>query len=212
MPVEDQIVWGEKGDAVTKAMLLLMNLKNNNAKKDLHLAYSQGNKLAYSVTAKAMAKYMSTQYPYKNPGHKCDNKKVDTNWKKGDNWDNPKSEEKDNNYTGTTGVYVGDATTPEDSIAPGGGSSIGAHVLEATKQPSLTTQSVEYLLGAHSIGDGIWGETNPCDVSIDTANSKEVMTGSHITEQHTFQFCRSNQHELLNVTAYKPRKDDLSWD
>ena len=30
-------------------------------------------------------------------------------------------------------------------------------------------------------------------------------------EQHTLKFYRSDQHELLNVTAYKPCKDDLSW-
>ena len=29
------------------------------------------------------------------------------------------------------------------------------------------------------------GNINPGDVSIDTANSKEIMTGSHITELHT---------------------------
>ena len=46
MPVVEQIVWEEKGDAITKSMHLLMNSKNNNAKKDLCLAYSQGNKSA----------------------------------------------------------------------------------------------------------------------------------------------------------------------
>ena len=29
-------------------------------------------------------------------------------------------------------------------------------------------------------------------------------------ERHTFKFCGSDQHEFLNVTTYKPRKDDLS--
>ena len=32
MPVADQIVWEEKGDTVTKSMLLLMNSKSDNAK------------------------------------------------------------------------------------------------------------------------------------------------------------------------------------
>ena len=40
MPVADQLSWEEKGDASTKAMLLLMNSKNDNAKKDLQLSYS----------------------------------------------------------------------------------------------------------------------------------------------------------------------------
>ena len=38
------------------------------------------------------------------------------------------------------------------------------------------------------------------------------MAGSHITEQHTFDFCRSGQHELLNATAYGPRKGDSFLD
>mmetsp|Transcript_51472 Transcript_51472/g.52449 ORF Transcript_51472/g.52449 Transcript_51472/m.52449 type:complete len:157 (+) Transcript_51472:402-872(+) len=35
------------------------------------------------------------------------------------------------------------------------------------------------------------------------------MAGSHITEQHTFKFRGSDQHELLNITTYKPHEDDL---
>lgn len=33
-PVTEQLSWEEKGDASTKAMLLLMNSKNDNARKD----------------------------------------------------------------------------------------------------------------------------------------------------------------------------------
>ena len=36
------------------------------------------------------------------------------------------------------------------------------------------------------------------------------MTGSHITEEQTFNFRRSDLYELLNVTAYKPHEDYLS--
>ena len=53
-----QLVWEEKADALNKAMLLLMNSKNNNAKKDLHLAYSQGNKLAYPLNLESIARYL----------------------------------------------------------------------------------------------------------------------------------------------------------
>ena len=48
--------------------------------------------------------------------------------------------------------------------------------------------SVEDILGVQPIGDDIWGGTNPNYVSIDAANSKEVMKGSYITEYHTFKF------------------------
>ena len=47
MNVTNQAIWEERGDASTKAILLLLNSKNNNAKRDLHLSYSQGNKSAY---------------------------------------------------------------------------------------------------------------------------------------------------------------------
>ena len=37
------------------------------------------------------------------------------------------------------------------------------------------------------------------------------MTGSHIREQQTFKFQGFVRPELLNMTSYEPRKDDLSW-
>ena len=42
-----QFTWEERGDDLNKAMLFLMNSKNNNAKKELRLAYSKGNITAY---------------------------------------------------------------------------------------------------------------------------------------------------------------------
>ena len=77
MTVAYQAIWEERDDAVTKVMFLLLSSKNNNAKKDLCLAYSQGNKTAYPLTAKAMARYMWTQYPNKNPGHQRNGKNGD---------------------------------------------------------------------------------------------------------------------------------------
>ena len=56
--------------------------------------------------------------------------------------------------------------------------------MEVTKQMSWPARSVEDLLGAHSINDAIWNGTDPCDESIDPANSAEIMTGSHIIEEH----------------------------
>ena len=132
------------------------------------------------------------------PGHQRDGKKGDTNENKGGA---SKPEDKGRNTTGTAGAHVGEVTTPEDSTAPSNGSSIGAHVLEVAKHKFRPAQSVEELLGAHLINDTIWGCTDPGDVSVDTANSKEVMTGSHIMEQHTYNFCSFDQHELLNVTT-----------
>ena len=67
MTVAVQESWEVKGDASTKAMLLLMNSKNDNAKKDL-----RGNKSAYPVTAEAMARYLSAQYNNKIPNNPWD--------------------------------------------------------------------------------------------------------------------------------------------
>ena len=64
-----QFVWEERGDDLTKSMLFLMNLKNNNTKKDLCLAYAQRNKTVYPLSIKTMARYMSTQYLSKNSSH-----------------------------------------------------------------------------------------------------------------------------------------------
>ena len=63
MPVSDQAMWEERGDAVTQVMLFLLSSKNNNAKKGLCLAYSQGNKSAYPLTAKVMASICQHNIP-----------------------------------------------------------------------------------------------------------------------------------------------------
>ena len=68
-----------------------MNSNNNNAQKDLRLAYTQGSKTAYPFSGKAMARYIPTQYPSKNPGHQRKGKKRDRNGKKGDG---PKSKDR----------------------------------------------------------------------------------------------------------------------
>ena len=108
-------------------------------------------------------------------------------------------------------MHAGEVTTSEDSTAPSDRSSIGAHVSEVAKHKFWPALSVEDLLGAHPINDAIWGRTDPSDVSIDTVNSADIMTCSHIREEQTFIFRRSDPHELLNVVAHMPRKDDLSW-
>ena len=55
-------------------MLYLINTKNGNAKKDLRLAYSQGNMTVYPPTFKGMARYLSTQYPNNKSAHQHDGK------------------------------------------------------------------------------------------------------------------------------------------
>ena len=60
-----------------------MNSKNDNAKKDLRLVYSQGNMNVYPFTIELMARYPSTKYPNKNSVNQHDGKKGDRSGKKG---------------------------------------------------------------------------------------------------------------------------------
>ena len=79
-----------------------MNSKNDNVKKDLRLAYSQGNKTAYPLNLESMARYLLPMYSIKSANNPRD-RNGDKNGKKGDE---PKSEDKDNNITGTAGAHV----------------------------------------------------------------------------------------------------------
>ena len=63
---------------------------------------------------------------------------------------------------------------------------------------------VEEILGAHPVNDDFWGNTNPTDVSIDTANSEEMMAGSHITKFHTHEYEEPVTTELLNKVLNAP--------
>ena len=123
MLAADQLVWEEKASALNKAMLPLMNLKNYNAKKDLRFAYSQGNISAYPLDIESMARYLLLMYNIKNVNNPR-NKKGNKNWKKGDE---PKSEDKDNNNTSTTGWGNYNVSRFNCSYSSKG-SSIGAHV------------------------------------------------------------------------------------
>ena len=110
----NQLVWEEKADALNKAMLLLTNLKNDNAKKDLRLAYSEGNKIAYPLDVESTARYLLSMYNIMSVNNSRD-KKGDKNGQKGDE---TKSEDKDNSNTGTADAHVGETTMPQDSSTP----------------------------------------------------------------------------------------------
>ena len=78
---------------------------------------------AYPPNIKEMSRYISTQYPNNKSANQRNGKRGDKN--KGDD---PKSEDKDSNTGNTVNAHVGDTTTTEESTAPRGGVSIGAHV------------------------------------------------------------------------------------
>ena len=63
--------------------------------------------------------------------------------------DDPKSKDKDSNTGGTVGAHGEDTTSPEESTAPIGAASIGAHVLDTNKQLAHPSLTIEEILGAH---------------------------------------------------------------
>ena len=102
--------------------------------------------------------------------------------------DDSRSEDSNTTTTGTAGAHIEEVTPPQDSTAPSKGSSIGANISEITEPAFCPARSVEELLAAHLVNDAIWRVTNPSDVSIDTANSAELIAGIHITEGSTYAF------------------------
>ena len=139
---DKQLVLEERGDELNKAILYLMNLKKKHAKKDLCLAYFQGNMTAYQLNIEAMAQYLPTQYPNNKSANQGNGKKGDK-----DKGDDPKSENKDSNMGDTAGAHVGDTTTTDESTAPSKGASIGDHVLETSIQlsrPSRTMKEIRF--------------------------------------------------------------------
>ena len=68
---------------------------------------------------------------------------------------------------------------------------------------------MEEILSAHPVDDEeFWGNTNPTDVSIDIANSEEMMARSYITEFHTSKQEESVTTELLNKVLNTPEVCD----
>ena len=63
LPAETQLIWERRDDALTQGMIFIMNSKNEIAKKDLRLAYSQGNYTTYPTNIETAARYLTTQYP-----------------------------------------------------------------------------------------------------------------------------------------------------
>ena len=145
---DQQLVWEQRADELNQSMLFLMNSKNETTKKGLRLTYSQGNSTACPPNIKAMARYLSTQYPNNKPANQRGGKKGDK--KKGDD---SKSEDKDSSTGGTAGEHVEDTTTTEEFTAPSRAPSIGTHISETNVQSSRSPCTMEEILGAHPMND-----------------------------------------------------------
>ena len=152
LTTDQQLVWEQIADELNQSIIFLMNSKNEIAKKNLFLAYSQGNNTAYPPNIKAMARYLSTKYPNNRPANQRGGKKGGK--KKGND---SISEDKDSNMGGTTGTHVEDTTTTEESTPLSGAPCIGAHVLETNVQSSRLPRTMEEILRAHSMNDNDFG-------------------------------------------------------
>ena len=113
--------------------------------------------------------------------------------------------------SGTAGAHVGETATPKDTTVPSKEGSIGAHVSETSQRPFCPARSVEELLAAHPVDDAIWSNSNPTDVSIDTAHSAEFLAGSHFTENFTYAFEKSYPFGSTDLSSSVPEEDDMSW-
>ena len=60
LPEANQLVRAVRDNTLNQLMLYLMNSKNKDTKKDLCLAYPQGNNTAYLSDIESMARYLST--------------------------------------------------------------------------------------------------------------------------------------------------------
>ena len=60
LPAETRLIWETRADTLTQGMIFIMNSKNEIAKKDLQLAYSQGNHAAYLTDIETGARYLAT--------------------------------------------------------------------------------------------------------------------------------------------------------
>ena len=67
-------------------------------------------------------------------------------------------------------------------------------------------------MAAHPVDDAILSHSNPSDVSIDTANSAELIAGMHIIEGSTYTFERSDPYGLIGTTSHVSHEDDMSYD
>ena len=61
----NQVILEGRADDLSKTMLLLLNSKNEAAKKNLFLTFAQGNQSMYPGSYEQMAHFLSSQYAIK---------------------------------------------------------------------------------------------------------------------------------------------------
>ena len=146
-----QLVWNDKKEHLSKAIILLVNSQNEAAKKDLGLAYALGNQTVYPKRYGENSRFLLSQYTTKknNNPNNC-NKKGDKN--KQD--DNTQPEDNKNDNITTAGVHVAEATS--DKLKTGASidsSRSSVHVYDITKIVVKPTQYVRDILAVYPLHD-----------------------------------------------------------
>ena len=123
-----------------------------------------------------------SQYAIKNnnnPNNNIWDKKGDKSKKD----DDAKSEDKDDNTTGTKGAQVGKATLDKDkTVTLSNSSSIGAHVSDIANTVLPLPQHVQDILASYPVDNPILDQAYPYDLSIDTINSVEDLARAHFMD------------------------------
>ena len=127
-----------------------------------------------------MARFLLSQYAIKkNNNLNNNNNNRDKKGDKSKKDNSTKSEDKNDNATGTVCTYVGEAASDKDkTIAPSDSSSIRAHISAVTKNIFPLLGCVRDIFASHLYNDQIWGQTDTCDVLVDTINSVEDLAGA----------------------------------
>ena len=73
MAAPQRLVWEDKTADLAKAILLLVNSKNELARNDLYLAYAQGNLKAYPGGCEKIARFLLSQYANKKTNNPDNN-------------------------------------------------------------------------------------------------------------------------------------------
>lgn len=161
MKDNEQTKWERTYDNLVMAMLLLNNLRNEEAKKELSCSYANGNTNAYQTTLEKIARLLCSQYPmtkgknkkppYKNnDGRKFKGKGSDTDSNKDDSGNPLAGAHTTDGAKNVSSTKFTSKSTPSNTA--------GAHISDSDEcDHPAPSQSVQDLLGSYPVDDPFWG-------------------------------------------------------
>ena len=82
---------------------------------------------------------------------------------------------------------------------------------QTTEHHFQPTPIVEELLSTHLADDAIWDNTNPRDVSFDTADDVEITTSIHVTKELIYDCRKFDAQDPVTTTISMSHDDDKEW-